>query len=99
MFLNDKIHTAHKSSLNFICNSLLGLFDAVAKGLLNDEFISGARVLLVNVSNGALISSVWWNKNVGGLSEPSRIEEEGIQIGFEPSKEYPWYEFYYFKVS
>lgn len=68
------------------------MFDAVAKGLLNDEFISGARVLVVNVSNGAVISSVWWNKSIGGLGEPSRIEEEGIRIGFEPNKEYPWYE-------
>lgn len=70
----------------------MNLFDAVAKGLLNDEFISSARVLVVNVTNGALISSVWWNKSVGGLSEPSRIDEDGIQLGFEPSSEFPWYE-------
>lgn len=69
-----------------------GLFDAVAKGLLNDEFISSARVLVVNITNGALISSVWWNKNIGGLGEPTRIDEEDIQVGFEPSKVYPWYE-------
>lgn len=72
-------------------NSFSGsLFDAVAKGLLNDEFISGSRVLVVNVTNGALISSVWWNKSIGGLGES--IDEDDVQIGFEPSKEYPWYE-------
>lgn len=70
----------------------VGLFDAVAKGLLNDEFISGSRVLVVNVTNGALISSVWWNKNIGGLGEPHRVDEEGIRIGYEPNKDYPWYE-------
>ncbi|XP_031627077.1 probable G-protein coupled receptor CG31760 isoform X2 [Contarinia nasturtii] len=69
-----------------------GLWDAIAKGLLNDEFISSARVLVVNITNGALISSVWWNKNIAGLSEPNRINEAGIQVGFEPDKDYPWYE-------
>lgn len=75
----------------FIFHFPVGLFDAIAKGLLNDEFISGARVLVVNVTNGALITSVWWNKN-NGLGEPTSIDEEGIQVGFVPSKEYPWYE-------
>lgn len=70
----------------------VSLFDAVAKGLLNDEFISGSRVLVVNVTNGVLITSVWWSRSVGSLGEPSRIDEDGIRIGFEPSKEYPWYE-------
>lgn len=60
--------------------------------MLNDEFISGARVLVVNITNGALITSVWFNKNIGGLSDPSRIDEEGIKVGFAPNKEYPWYE-------
>lgn len=71
---------------------ILGLLDALAKGLLNDEFICGARVLLINVTNGALISSVWWNKNIGGLGIPNRNDENGIQIGFKPNNEYPWYE-------
>lgn len=68
------------------------MFDAIAKGLLNDEFISGARILVTNVTNGALISSVWWSKNIGGLGETNHINEDGIRIGFEPNKEYPWYE-------
>lgn len=69
----------------------VGLLDAVAKGLLNDEFISGSRVLVINITNGALISSVWWSKSIGGLGEPTRVDEDGIRIGFEPSEDYPWY--------
>lgn len=69
-----------------------GLLDALAKGLLNDEFISSSRVLLVNITNGAIISSVWWTKNVGGLGIPNRIEDGGIVNGKPPNIEYPWYE-------
>lgn len=86
--------TLHSLLLVYLCANIhaVNLFDAVSKGLLNDEFISGSRVLVVNVTNGALISSVWWSKNIGGLSEPNRVDEEGIRIGFEPNKDYPWYE-------
>lgn len=69
-----------------------GLLDAVAKGLLNDEFISSARVLLVNITNGAVITSVWWSKNVGDLGIPNRIEDDGMVNGMAPSADYPWYE-------
>lgn len=76
----------------FCCCRKLGLFDAIAKGLLDDEFIYGARILVLNITNGKLISSVWWSKNIGGLGVPHRVDENGIQIGFKPNVEYPWYE-------
>lgn len=67
-----------------------GLLDALAKGLLSDDYITSARILATNITNGILGTSVWWVKNGGGLDEPRRIEEDGVQIGTKPSTEYPW---------
>ncbi|XP_017856647.1 PREDICTED: probable G-protein coupled receptor CG31760 [Drosophila arizonae] len=70
-----------------------GLSDALAKGLLTDEYINGARILALNLTNGAVQSYVWWVK--GGhdkLTETQRYEEEGLQIGKKPAHSYPWFD-------
>lgn len=67
-----------------------GLLDALAKGLLSDDYITSARILATNITNGVLGTSVWWVKNVGGLGGPRRIEEDGVQIGTKPNTKYPW---------
>jgi G protein-coupled receptor 158 len=64
--------------------------DALAKGLLSDPHVTSARVLGTNFSTGVIINSVWWNKKVGGLGEPVRIEEEGVAVGVKPDSSYPW---------
>lgn len=69
---------------------MTGLLDAISKGLLSDEHVISSRILATNITNGVLITSVWWTRNIGGLGIPSRIEEDGIQVGFKPSTEYPW---------
>ncbi|XP_049535012.1 probable G-protein coupled receptor CG31760 [Anopheles darlingi] len=69
-----------------------GLLDALAKGLLSDGHVTSARILSINVSDGLLTNSVWWNKEVGGMGTPMRIEAEGIAIGSKPDPSYPWYE-------
>lgn len=83
-----------KTTENYLSNKfhfiIKGLLDAIAKGLLNDEYVSSARVLAINVTNNVLVSSVWWSKNIGGLGGPHRIDETGIKSGFKPSNEYPW---------
>ena len=67
-----------------------GLLDALTKGLLSDEHVTGARILATNTTNGILGTSVWWIEGVGGLGNPHRIEEEGVQIGTKPNANYPW---------
>ncbi|XP_030246946.1 probable G-protein coupled receptor CG31760 [Drosophila navojoa] len=70
-----------------------GLSDALAKGLLTDEYINGARILALNLTNGAVQSYVWWVK--GGhdkLTETQRYEEDGLQIGKKPAHSYPWFD-------
>lgn len=67
-----------------------GLLDAVTKGLLSDENVISARVLAINITNGVLVTSVWWAKTIGGTVGPHRVDEDGVQIGFKPSTEYPW---------
>ncbi|XP_037904053.1 probable G-protein coupled receptor CG31760 [Hermetia illucens] len=74
-----------------------GLLDALAKGLLSDEHVTGARMLAMNVTSGILGTTVWWMKNEKpnsniGIGEPIRIEEEGLQVGKKPSINYPWFE-------
>lgn len=50
-----------------------------------------ARILTINITNGILISSVWYNKDIGGMGDPHQHREEnGIQIGIKPSTKYPW---------
>lgn len=72
-------------TLNHLCS---GLSDALAKGLLTDDSITGARILALNLTNGAVQSYVWWVD--GGQPETQRYEEEGLQIGKKPSSSYPW---------
>lgn len=67
-----------------------GLLDAITKGLLSDEYIISARVLATNITNGAIVTSVWWSKNIGGLGGPHRVEEDGVQVGNKPNNKYPW---------
>ncbi|KAH8267427.1 hypothetical protein KR018_001042 [Drosophila ironensis] len=67
-----------------------GLSDALAKGLLTDDFISGARILALNLTNGAVQSYVWWVN--GGQPEMQRYEEDGLQIGKQPAGSYPWFD-------
>ncbi|XP_046866447.1 probable G-protein coupled receptor CG31760, partial [Drosophila willistoni] len=73
-----------------------GLSDALAKGLLTDEFITGARILALNLTNGAVQSYVWWVKGsqdkVLGEGETQRYNEEGLQIGKKPANSYPWFD-------
>ncbi|ALC39992.1 CG31760 [Drosophila busckii] len=70
-----------------------GLSDALAKGLLSDEYINGARILALNLTNGALQSYVWWVKSGHDkLGETQRYEEEGLQIGKKPANIYPWFD-------
>lgn len=69
---------------------LTGLLDAITKGLLSDEHVISSRVLAINITNGVLATSVWWSKNIGALGGPSRVDEDGVQIGFKPNTGYPW---------
>uniref|UniRef100_A0A8W7Q5A8 G-protein coupled receptors family 3 profile domain-containing protein n=1 Tax=Anopheles coluzzii TaxID=1518534 RepID=A0A8W7Q5A8_ANOCL len=69
-----------------------GLLDALAKGLLSDAYVTSARILSINVTDGLLTNSVWWNKEPGGMGAPLRIEAEGIAIGTKPDPSYPWFE-------
>ncbi|XP_053675296.1 probable G-protein coupled receptor CG31760 [Anopheles nili] len=69
-----------------------GLLDALAKGLLSDAYVTSARILSINVTDGLLTNSVWWNKEPGGMGAPLRIEAEGIAIGTKPDPTYPWFE-------
>ncbi|XP_060666012.1 probable G-protein coupled receptor CG31760 [Drosophila nasuta] len=76
-----------------------GLSDALAKGLLTDEYINGARILALNLTNGAVQSYVWWvksnsdnNNNKLQASETQRYEEESLQIGKKPAHSYPWFD-------
>ncbi|XP_070854246.1 probable G-protein coupled receptor CG31760 [Drosophila suzukii] len=66
-----------------------GLSDALAEGLLTDDFVTGARILALNLTNGAVQSYVWWVK--GAQSETQRYDEDGLQIGKKPAGSYPWY--------
>lgn len=38
-----------------------------------------------------LTNSIWWNKQIGGLGGPHRIEEDGMTVGKKPDSKYPWY--------
>ncbi|XP_037708776.1 probable G-protein coupled receptor CG31760 isoform X2 [Drosophila subpulchrella] len=67
-----------------------GLSDALAKGLLTDDFVTGARILALNLTNGAVQSYVWWVK--GAQSETQRYDEDGLQIGKKPAGSYPWFD-------
>lgn len=68
-----------------------GLSDALAKGLLSDDYTTGARILALNITNGSIQSYVWWiKKNHDKNGEMQRFEEEGLQIGKKPSQMYPW---------
>eukprot|EP00099_Drosophila_melanogaster_P003137 NP_001162962.1 uncharacterized protein Dmel_CG31760, isoform B [Drosophila melanogaster] len=67
-----------------------GLSDALAKGLLTDDFITGARILALNLTNGAVQSYVWWVK--GTAAEIQRYDEDGLQIGKKPAGSYPWFD-------
>ncbi|KAH8378514.1 hypothetical protein KR093_011766 [Drosophila rubida] len=76
-----------------------GLSDALAKGLLTDEYINGARILALNLTNGAVQSYVWWvksgnsdNNKLQAASETQRYEEESLQIGKKPAHSYPWFD-------
>ncbi|XP_058450108.1 probable G-protein coupled receptor CG31760 isoform X3 [Malaya genurostris] len=69
-----------------------GLLDALAKGLLSDTHVTSARILSINISDGLVINSAWWNKPTSGMAGPLRIEEEGIAIGKAPDSSYPWFE-------
>ncbi|XP_055376152.1 probable G-protein coupled receptor CG31760 isoform X2 [Condylostylus longicornis] len=73
-----------------------GLTDALAKGLLSDIHVYGAKVLALNVSNGAVMAYVWWIKNerrnLNSIGEPIQHDDSGIQIGEKPDMNYPWFE-------
>lgn len=70
-----------------------GLSDALCKGLLTDEYITGARIIALNMTNGAVQSYVWWTKNVeNNAGEYTRYQEDGLQIGKKPVPSYPWYD-------
>lgn len=71
---------------------IVGLLDAIARGLLSDANVINARILATNLSTGFLSTSVYWTK-VGNreLGEPQRREEEdGLQVGNKPYTDYPW---------
>lgn len=70
--------------------SCTALLDALAKSLLADEYVSSARILASNTTNGILGTSVWWSKQPGSLDGPRRIDEVGLQVGEKPSVSYPW---------
>lgn len=67
-----------------------GLLDALAKSILADANVIGARILALNISNGVLSQSVWWSKQMGGIGDPHRIEDDGLSIGLKPNGNYPW---------
>ncbi|XP_059220615.1 probable G-protein coupled receptor CG31760 [Stomoxys calcitrans] len=69
-----------------------GLSEALAKGLLSDDYTTGARILALNITNGSVQSYVWWiKKNHDKHGELQRYEEEGLQIAKKPSQMYPWF--------
>lgn len=69
----------------------IGLSDALAKGLLSDDSTTGARILALNLTNGAVQSYVWWVKSYHEKTgELQRYEEDGLQIGKKPIQSYPW---------
>uniref|UniRef100_A0A1A9WZK8 G-protein coupled receptors family 3 profile domain-containing protein n=1 Tax=Glossina brevipalpis TaxID=37001 RepID=A0A1A9WZK8_9MUSC len=66
-----------------------GLSDALAKGLLSDEYTTGARILALNLTSGSVQSYVWWiKKNHEKTGEILRFEEDGLQIGKKPSSKF-----------
>nr|XP_014087417.1 probable G-protein coupled receptor CG31760 [Bactrocera oleae] len=70
-----------------------GLSDALAKGLLSDDSTTGARILALNLTNGAVQSYVWWVKSYHEKTgELQRYEEDGLQIGKKPIQSYPWFD-------
>ncbi|XP_059616633.1 probable G-protein coupled receptor CG31760 [Phlebotomus argentipes] len=69
-----------------------GLLDAIAKGLLGDTHVTAARILALNITNGAIITAVWWSQQLGGLGGPHRVEEDGVSVGLKPDMNYPWFE-------
>ncbi|XP_058815924.1 probable G-protein coupled receptor CG31760 isoform X2 [Topomyia yanbarensis] len=69
-----------------------GLLDALAKGLLSDLHVTSARILSINISDGIVMNSAWWNKPTSGMAGPLRIDEEGIAVGKAPDTNYPWFE-------
>ncbi|XP_055550047.1 probable G-protein coupled receptor CG31760 isoform X2 [Wyeomyia smithii] len=69
-----------------------GLLDALAKGLLSDPHVTSARILSINISDGMITNSVWWDKPTSGMAGPLRMEEEGIAVGKAPDHNYPWFE-------
>lgn len=69
-----------------------GLLDALAKGLLSDIHVTSSRILSINISDGIVTNSVWWNKPTSGMAGPVRIEEDGIAVGKTPDPGYPWFE-------
>lgn len=76
----------------FLSNTIFaGLVDALAKGLLSDSYVIGARILTTNLTSGAISSFVWWKKPIGAIGGPIRVEEDGALIGLQPNNNYPWY--------
>lgn len=67
-----------------------GLLDALAKGLLSDAHVIGARILATNITTGQLATSVWWEKQIGGIGGPNRVNQEGVTVGSKPDVNYPW---------
>jgi G protein-coupled receptor 158 len=71
-------------------NTISGLLDALARGILSDPHVTSSRILGTNITSGVIINSVWWNKQVGGMGGSIRIEEDGIAVGVKPDSSYPW---------
>lgn len=69
----------------------IGLYDALAKGLLSDNNVIAARILATNMTSSAIVNSVWWERKYGSMSVPNRVTDDGIANGVEPDSNYPWY--------
>ncbi|XP_055590502.1 probable G-protein coupled receptor CG31760 isoform X2 [Uranotaenia lowii] len=67
------------------------LLDALAKGLLSDQHVTSARILSINVSDGTVSNSVWWNKPLAGMGGPVKKDEDGLAVGKAPDPSYPWF--------
>ncbi|XP_037927635.1 probable G-protein coupled receptor CG31760 [Teleopsis dalmanni] len=99
--INSERYDSSRQKADLVASILLdvgiirhgGLSDALAKGLLSDDYITSARILALNLTNGAVQSYVWWIKsNHEKTGKAQRFEEEGLQIGKKPAQSYPWFD-------
>lgn len=74
-----------------IYHSVSGLQDAVSRNLLiSDASVTGARVLALNASTGAVLNCAWWQRQGLEMGGPRKRTEDILEVGERPDPEYPW---------